>query len=114
VWLSEVGMPKYQAAVAHRTMEKRAALSAMVLARTFVPKSTILEMVKATFLLTRVMMKTPKKLKTAASRMASFGLMARVEMQVAIEFGASVQPFTRITPVARMTVMSKAGLLISY
>lgn len=42
--------------------------------------------------------------------MAVRGAMERVEIQVAIAFGASVQPFTRITPSVRSTVISKAGL----
>ena len=46
-----------------------------------------------------------RKLKTAAMRIAAFGEIARVEIQVAIAFGASVQPFTRMTPSVRITVM---------
>ena len=42
--------------------------------------------------------------------MACFGLIARVEMQVAIALGASVQPFTKMTPMVKMTVTNKAGL----
>lgn len=42
--------------------------------------------------------------------MAVRGAMERVEIQVAIAFGASVQPLTRITPSVRSTVINKAGL----
>ena len=109
-WLSDVGMPKYHAAVAQMTMDARAPLRAMELAFMSVPKSTMLLMVMATLLLIRVITKTPRKLQTAAIRMAFLGLIARVEMQVAIAFGASVQPLTRITPIVKMTVTNRAGL----
>ncbi len=35
--------------------------------------------------------------------------MARVEMAVAIALGASVHPFTNITPIVRMTVTASSG-----
>ena len=108
-------MPKYQAAVAQMTIDASAPLRAMELALISVPKSTMLLMVMATLLLIRVMINTPRKLKTAAIKMAFFGLMARVEMQVAIALGASVQPLTKITPMVRMTVTKSAGLaMISW
>jgi hypothetical protein len=43
--------------------------------------------------------------------MAFLGSIARVEMHVAIALGASVQPLTRTTPMVRITVINKAGLL---
>ena len=70
-------------------------------------------MVWATELLIRVITSTPRKLNTAAIIMAFLGVMERVETQVAIAFGASVQPFTNTTPKVRITVISKAGLDIS-
>ena len=68
----------------------------------------------ATVLLTTVISSTPKKLNTAAMRMALFGPMARVETQVAMALGASVQPLTRITPRVRTTVTASAGLCASW
>jgi len=67
------------------------------------------DMVSATDLLIMVIIRTPRKLKTAAIIMAALGVMALVETQVAIAFGASVHPFTRITPRIRTEVNSKAG-----
>jgi len=60
--------------------------------------------------LSMVMRKTPRKLKTAAIRIAYFAVMARVETQVAMALGASVQPLTRITPSVRTVVTANAGL----
>jgi len=67
------------------------------------------DMVSATDLLTMVIIRTPRKLNTAAIIMALLGAMDLVETQVAIALGASVQPFTRITPRIRAEVMNKAG-----
>jgi len=102
-------MPKYQAAVAQMTIDARAPLRAIELARVSVPKSTMLLMVIATLLLISVITNTPRKLKTAAIKMAFLGLIARVEIHVAIAFGASVQPLTRITPIVKITVTNNAG-----
>ena len=44
---------------------------------------------------------------------AARGLIERVEMQVAIALGASVQPLTRITPNVSATVTISAGLDVS-
>jgi hypothetical protein len=44
---------------------------------------------------------------------AFLGLIDLVETQVAIAFGASVQPFTRTTPSVRITVISNAGFDVS-
>ncbi len=57
-----------------------------------------------------VMNNTPKKLKTAAMSTALRADIDRVETQVAIALGASVQPLTRITPIVKITVMSKGRL----
>ena len=55
-------------------------------------------MVIATDALTAVITRTPKKLQIAAMIMAFRNPIARVDTQVAIAFGASVHPLTRITP----------------
>ena len=68
-------------------------------------------MVWATVALTIVIKKTPRKLKTAAIKIAGFGAIARVETQVAIAFGASVQPFTSTTASVKSTVMHSAGFV---
>ena len=112
-WLSLVGMPKYQAAVAHTTIAKSAAHSATTASSVFPPKSTIFAIVWATFALTAVIAKTPKKLNTAAIKMALRGVILRVETQVAIAFGASVHPFTKTTPNVKITVTAIAGLVSS-
>ena len=67
-------------------------------------------MVKATELLMCVIISTPRKLKTALSIMADLAFMQRVPMQVAIAFGASVHPLTKITPSVSSTVINKTGL----
>ncbi|MGI6765515.1 MAG: hypothetical protein ACOX4S_09575 [Anaerovoracaceae bacterium] len=56
------------------------------------------------------MIRTPKKLKTAAIKMAVPGLIERVDTQVAIAFGASVQPFTKMTPSVNKVMINNAGL----
>lgn len=58
----------------------------------------------------RVITKTPRKLNIAAMNTADLGDIARVAIQVAIAFGASVQPFTKITPIVKITVINKMGL----
>jgi len=67
------------------------------------------EMVSATDLFTIVITRTPKKLNIDAIIMALLGVIDLVDTQVAIAFGASVQPFTNITPRIRAEVMNKAG-----
>jgi hypothetical protein len=54
----------------------------------------------------------PRKLKTVAIRIAEFGDMDRVDTQVAMAFGASVQPFTIITPVVSRDTIKSGGLLV--
>ena len=70
-------------------------------------------MVCATVALSIVITNTPRKLNTAAMKIAARGPMERVEMQVAIAFGASVHPLTRITPNVSTTVTISAGLDVS-
>ena len=67
-------------------------------------------MVDATELLICVMTNTPRKLKIALIQIALRVLMQRVVMHVAIAFGASVQPLTKMTPSVSSTVISKTGL----
>ena len=66
-------------------------------------------MVIATDALIAVMTSTPKKLQIAAMTIAFRTSIARVETQVAIAFGASVQPLTRITPSVRTAATSRVG-----
>jgi hypothetical protein len=56
------------------------------------------------------MISTPKKLKTAAIRIAEPGPIERVDTHVAMAFGASVQPFTKITPSVNRVMINSAGL----
>ena len=55
------------------------------------------------------MMSTPRKLKMALMMIAARTFMHRVVTQVAIAFGASVQPFTKMTPKVSNTVIAKSG-----
>ena len=66
-------------------------------------------MVDATALFSCVMIKTPKKLNAALIKIAPRTLRQRVVTQVAIAFGASVQPFTKITPSVKRTIMQRMG-----
>ncbi|VWM23673.1 Uncharacterised protein [Collinsella intestinalis] len=110
LWLSLVGMPKTLAPTEYTTIEKSAAHRAMRAICVFEPKSTMLEMVEATLALMCVMMKTPRKLKIALMMMAALGGRQRVVTHVAIAFGASVQPLTKMTPSVSKTVMASIGL----
>ena len=71
------------------------------------------EIVKATFGAIRVMTKTPRKLKNAATIIAFLGLMTRVETAVAIAFGASVQPLTSTTAKVKREVTRSGGVEIA-
>jgi hypothetical protein len=55
-------------------------------------------------------MNTPKKLNTAAIKIAFLAVIERVETHVAMAFGASVQPFTNMTPNVRTAVINRGGL----
>ena len=55
------------------------------------------------------MTSTPRKLQPAAIKMAARGPMERVETQVAMALGASVQPLTKMTPKVRSTVRINMG-----
>jgi len=56
------------------------------------------------------MTKTPRKLKIAAIKIASPGFIDLVDTQVAMALGASVQPFTKITPRTSVAVINRVGL----
>jgi hypothetical protein len=94
-------MPKYQASTAHKTIENIAAERAITLTFSSVPKSTILITVSVTDAPALPDTITPIKLKTADMNIALPTLIHRVVTQVAIAFGASVKPFTNITPRVR-------------
>lgn len=93
----------------YTTMESRAAQRATSAFWVLSPKSTILLMVEATELLIWVMMNTPRKLKKALMMMAFLALRHRVVTQVAMALGASVHPFTKITPRVNRVVTRSAG-----
>ena len=57
-------------------------------------------------------MNTPRKLNTAAIRIAPRADMHRVTTQVAMALGASVQPLTRITPSVSSTATNSSGLAV--
>ena len=103
------GIPKYDAAVLYTTIENRAAESASRAVVVSAPKSTILLIVEATDALIRVIMRTPRKLNAALIIIAGRGRMQRVVMHVAIAFGASVHPLTKMTPSVRAAVIINAG-----
>ena len=63
-------------------------------------------MVAATLAFTMVITRTPRKLKTAAIKMALRALIARA-------LGASVQPFTSTTPSVSATVTARTGFAAS-
>ena len=94
----------------YTTIENSAAESASMAVEVSLPKSTMLLIVEATDAFIFVIMRTPKKLKTALIIIAGLGFMHRVVMHVAIAFGASVHPFTNITPNVSSEVISNAGL----
>jgi len=66
----------------------------------------------ATEALIVVITRTPRKLKIAAIIIAFFASIALVETQVAIAFGASVQPLTSITPSVSIVETNSIGLFI--
>ena len=109
-WLSLVGIPKAQDKVAHMIIAVIAAQSAVIELLVFLSKFTIFFIVKATFAFNRVMVITPRKLKKADINIALLIFIHLVATQVAIEFGASVHPFTNITPKVSKNVMAKEGV----
>lgn len=108
-WLSLVGIPKYHATTAHKTMEKSAAARAMLDFSLFSPKDTIFITVSVTAGLILLVMKTPAKLNIADRKTAGLSGRQRVVMQVATELGASVKPFTYITEKVSKSVVMLSG-----
>ena len=90
-------------------MENNAAQRATSALSVSPPKSTILLIVDATELLIPVITSTPRKLKTALIIIAGLTRIHLVAIQVAIAFGASVHPFTKMTPIVRSTVIKSTG-----
>ena len=108
-WLWLVGMPKNHATAPHTMMAIMAAMSAMSAWCASPPKSTMLKMVWATAAVTSETSNSPRKLQMAAMRMAALGRIARVETTVAMALGASVAPFTTITPMLSRVTATKTG-----
>ena len=113
LWLSLVGIPTLAAATLYTTIENNAAHSPISASCVFSPKSTMLLIVEATELFIWVIIRTPRKLKTALVIMADLTPMLRVPMHVAMALGASVHPFTKITPSVRATVTIMTGLEVT-
>ena len=111
-WLSLVGIPKNQAATAHRIIEISAAFIAIVAVFVSLPKSEILAIDETTFPLKCDIINTPRKFITAARRIAFLGVIVFDDMQVAIAVGASVQPLTIITPEISMYDNKVAGFCV--
>ena len=65
-------------------------------------KSTMPYIVDATRVFISAITMLPTKLHTAARASAPFGVIERVDMQLEIALGASVQPLTRITDSIRI------------
>ena len=71
------------------------------------------KMVLATAEDTSVITSKPKKLQIAAMAIAGPAFMQRVETTVAIAFGASVAPFTMMTPMFSSVTATSMGLDMS-
>ena len=63
--------------------------------------------------LINVIVNTPKKLKTAAIIIAFLGFILLVDTHVAIAFGASVHPLTKITLSINIVITHKSGFFNS-
>ena len=111
-WLSLVGIPNHHASTAQNTIANIAAVRAVSAACELLPKSTILYIVSTTVELIRVISNTPRKLNIAANNIDFLGESDLVETQVAIAFGASVQPFTSITPNINEVIINNFGFAI--
>ena len=70
-------------------------------------------MVEATVALIMVMTTIPAQLHTAAMTIATLTSRDLVDTQVAMALGASVIPFTQMTPKVSNTVINKAGFVTS-
>ena len=110
-WL--VGIASFQAKIVHKEIPTNAPHNPKRLWLESVPKFTILKTVSATSELMKVIINKPKKLQIAAIINAFFGDKHLVETHVAIEFGATVHPFNKITPDISKVITIKLGLEIS-
>ena len=110
---SLVGQPMDTAKDDHTTMENRAAHNATRAMEVSSPKLTMLVMVEATVALIMVMTTIPAQLHTAAMTIATLTSRDLVDTQVAMALGASVIPFTQMTPKVSSTVINKAGFVTS-
>ena len=106
-------MPKSQATLPHTMMATMAAMSVTSALCASPPKSTMPKMVCATAGEIADMTSKPTKLQIAAMMMARRGFMARVDTAVAMALGASVAPFTMMTPMLSRVTTIKSGLLTS-
>ena len=106
-WLSLVGKPHFQASVLQTTIPIIAASivgSVIILAFTMP-----LPMVSAT----AVPESVPVMLRTTAMAIAILGCITRVETTVAMEFGASVQPFTNSAQSTKNKTTKSIGVIPS-
>jgi hypothetical protein len=108
-----VVIPKYHASTAHRTIENIAPESAIILIPSSVPKSTIFITVPVTEAPALPEISTPRKLKIADIKIALPTVKQRVVTQVAMALGASVKPFTKITPRVRAKDVIVSGEKLS-
>lgn len=95
-WLSLEGIPKYQATTPKIIIEAKEAQNAQIPRGPSNPASEKTHF--ATEELTIEIRKTPTKLHTAEIRQALFIEIAPEQTDDAMAFGASVKPFTKITP----------------
>lgn len=95
-WLSLEGIPKYQATTPKMIIEAKEAQNAHMPKEPSNPASEKIH--SATEEFTTEMIKTPPKLHTAESRQALFIETAPEQTDDAMAFGASVKPFTKMTP----------------
>ena len=100
---------EYQAATAHTTIANMAAHRAINAFLLSPLKFTMFLMVIATVVFTNDMTSTPRKLQIADIKIAAPAGILRVATQVAMALGASVQPFTKITPSVSSTAINSTG-----
>ena len=101
-------MPRSQAPVANIITERRAEHRAAWPLSEF-EKSAHENMLCATELFMYVIKTVPRKLHTAAKQTAFFIDSVPLQTQLVMALGASVHPFTKITPSVRSTDIISAG-----
>ena len=110
-WLSLVGIPNHQARRGpDHNGEHGGAEGDQGIVGVAAEIHHVVDGLRHGLVLMAVITKTPRKLKTAAIMIAGRAPMLRVETQVAMALGASVQPLTKITPRVKMTVTARTGL----